>query len=96
MVLSIFKNRSVYFSEHNVSETEFCLRPQVEPTQLDPIDRASPYLQTFKYRKTVDNVQKHDTCSNVPSSQTFKSYQNMGVHQTFTFTNYTSSSAMRF
>jgi hypothetical protein len=31
----------------NVSETGFCLRPQVKPTQLDPIDRASPYLRTF-------------------------------------------------
>jgi hypothetical protein len=30
-----------------VSETGFCLRLQVEPTQLGPIDRASPYLQTL-------------------------------------------------
>jgi hypothetical protein len=31
---------------HNVSETGFCLRLQVAPTQLGPIDRASPYLRT--------------------------------------------------
>jgi hypothetical protein len=35
-----------FFKKHNVSETGFCLHPQVKPTQLDPIDRASPYLQT--------------------------------------------------
>jgi hypothetical protein len=29
---------------HSISETGFCLRPQVEPTPLGPIDRASPYL----------------------------------------------------
>jgi hypothetical protein len=40
------ENRPVYFSKHNVSETEFCPRPQVKPTQLGPIDRASPYLRT--------------------------------------------------
>jgi hypothetical protein len=89
-------NRPLYFSDDNVSETEFCLRPQAKPTQLGLIDRASPYLQAFKYRKTVDNIQKHDTCSNVPSSQTFKSYRNLGVHQKFTFSNYTCSSATRF
>jgi hypothetical protein len=31
--------------KHNVSETGFCLRPQVKPTLLGPIDRASPYLR---------------------------------------------------
>jgi hypothetical protein len=35
-----------YFSKHNVSETGFCLRLQVKPTQLSPIDRVSPYLRT--------------------------------------------------
>jgi hypothetical protein len=35
----------VYFSKHNVSETGFCPRLQVKPTQLGPIDRASPYLR---------------------------------------------------
>jgi hypothetical protein len=45
-VSSLSKNRPVYFSEHNVSETGFCLCHQVKPTQLDPIDRAGPYLRT--------------------------------------------------
>jgi hypothetical protein len=39
IVLFLFKTR-------NVSETGFCLRLQVEPTQLGPIDRASPCLRT--------------------------------------------------
>jgi hypothetical protein len=39
------KNSAVYFLKHNVSETGFCLRLQVKPTPLAPIDRASPYLR---------------------------------------------------
>jgi hypothetical protein len=31
--------------EQNVSETGFCLRHQVEPTQLGPFHRASPCLR---------------------------------------------------
>jgi hypothetical protein len=38
-------NRPVFYLKHNVSETGFSLRLQVEPTQLGPIDRASPYLR---------------------------------------------------
>jgi hypothetical protein len=44
--MSLSKNRPVYFSKHNVLETEFCLCLQVKPTQLGPTDRASPYLWT--------------------------------------------------
>jgi hypothetical protein len=40
------KNRPVYFSKHIVSETGFCLRLQVKPSQLGPIDTARPYLRT--------------------------------------------------
>jgi hypothetical protein len=40
--------RRVSLSKHNVSETGFCLRIQVKPTQLGPIDRASPYLRSTK------------------------------------------------
>jgi hypothetical protein len=40
------KRRPVYFSKLSVSETGFCLRLQVRPTQLGPIYRASPHLQT--------------------------------------------------
>jgi hypothetical protein len=46
--LFIQKPRPVYFPEHNVSETGFCLRLQVKHTQLGPIDRANPYLWTNK------------------------------------------------
>jgi hypothetical protein len=42
MVVFIKKHHPVYFSKRNVSETGFCLRLQVKPTQLGPIDRASP------------------------------------------------------
>jgi hypothetical protein len=52
-----------------VSEIGFYLRPQVKPTQLGPIDRASPYLWT------MDNVQEYNICTNLPSSQTLRSYQ---------------------
>jgi hypothetical protein len=46
IVLSLSKNRPVFSSKHYVSETGFCLRPQVKPALLGPIDRASPYLRT--------------------------------------------------
>jgi hypothetical protein len=36
----------VHFLKNNDSETGFFRRPQVKPTQLDPIDRASPYNET--------------------------------------------------
>jgi hypothetical protein len=45
IVLSLSKTRPVYFSKHNVSEIGFCLRLQVKPTQLGPIDGANPYLR---------------------------------------------------
>jgi hypothetical protein len=40
------KHCHVYFSKHNVLVTGFCPHLQVKPTQLGPIDRASPYLWT--------------------------------------------------
>jgi hypothetical protein len=39
-------HRPVFSSKHNVSEIEFCLCLQVEPTQVFPMDRATPYLRT--------------------------------------------------
>jgi hypothetical protein len=36
----VFTNKT-----HSVSETGFCFRLQMAPTQLGPIDRASPYLR---------------------------------------------------
>jgi hypothetical protein len=60
IVLFLFtKHRPVYISKHNVSETGFRLRPQMERTQLGPIDRASPYLRTPA--PTPDRVYKLST-----------------------------------
>jgi hypothetical protein len=39
-------HRPFVFIWNSVSETGFCHRLQVEPTQLDTMDRASPYLRT--------------------------------------------------
>jgi hypothetical protein len=36
----------LYFIKHDVSETGFCLRLQVDPTQMGPIERASLRLRT--------------------------------------------------
>jgi hypothetical protein len=47
-------HRPVYFSKHNISETGFCLRLQVEPIQLVTIDRASPYLRTEIGTSSID------------------------------------------
>jgi hypothetical protein len=38
--------RPVFYLKHDVSETEFCLRLQAEPTLLGPIDRASLAAET--------------------------------------------------
>jgi hypothetical protein len=78
IVLCLSKKSPVYFSKHNVSETGYCLRLQVKLTHLGPIDRASPYLQCLKRcvlknkqdgfldkHRTMDNVQKHNSCKNV-------------------------------
>jgi hypothetical protein len=76
------KCRPVYISKRNVSETGFCLRPQVEPTQLVPIDRAT---RSSHLRR----------CTNLPSSQTFRSYlvDWMYWHIIHTTRNYRQSSA---
>jgi hypothetical protein len=63
------KRCTVYFSKHKVSETGFCFRLQVIPAQLDPIDRASLYLRRWIDKdKKMDNVQRRNICTNVPSS----------------------------
>jgi hypothetical protein len=67
------------FKTYNVSGAGFCLRLQVEPTQLGPIDRASPCFQAnlsrfqtetisivLNKKRTVDNVQKHNNCIYIP------------------------------
>jgi hypothetical protein len=50
MILSLSNNTIRFFSKHYVTETGFCLRLQVKPTQLGPIHRQSPYLRTKLYR----------------------------------------------
>jgi hypothetical protein len=47
----------------------FCLHLQMEPTQMVPIDRSSPYLWP------LDNVQKHNNYINIPLSQNFRSWR---------------------
>jgi hypothetical protein len=41
------KHSYFYTTKCNVSETGFCHRLHVKPTQLGPIDRASPYLRKY-------------------------------------------------
>jgi hypothetical protein len=62
MFLDIIHRLVHFLKNHNVSETEFCLRLQVKPTQLDPIDRARP---SPEMDKTMDNVQKHNICKRI-------------------------------
>jgi hypothetical protein len=71
-------HRPVYVLKHNVSETGLCLRPQVKPTLLGPIGRAWTqqgrfYLRTETEDRTMDIVLKNNGCTNIPSSQTFRS-----------------------
>jgi hypothetical protein len=54
-------HRPVYISKHNVSETGFCLRLQVKPTQLGTIDRASPCLPTSVPAPRQGIQAKHST-----------------------------------
>jgi hypothetical protein len=44
--------RTYIILEHDVSETSFCLRLQVEPTQWSPTPRASLSLRTAATRET--------------------------------------------
>jgi hypothetical protein len=59
MFLDIIHRLVHFLKKHNVSETESSLRNVVFFKKMD---------------KTMDNVQKLNTCNNIPSSQTFKSY----------------------
>jgi hypothetical protein len=73
------KCRPLHISKHNVSETGIYLRHQVEHTHLGPIDRASLQLRTkhndiLDKDEAMDNVQERNNCTNLPLSQTFRSY----------------------
>jgi hypothetical protein len=47
MILDIIHHSVFLFKMYNISETGFFLHLQVEPTQLGPINRVSPYLKTY-------------------------------------------------
>jgi hypothetical protein len=53
MFLDIIHPTVFYLKTHNISETGFCLRLQVKPTQLGLIDRASPYLQRWRLALSI-------------------------------------------
>jgi hypothetical protein len=59
IVLILSKTLSHLYLKHNVSETGFCIHFQAKPTQLGPVDRASPYFQTPL--PTPDRVYKPST-----------------------------------
>jgi hypothetical protein len=78
-----YPSPSVLF-KHNVPQTGFCIRLQVEPAQLGPIDRWGPssiywaqlsrsHMKTETESRTMDNVQNCDSYINIPSSQTYRS-----------------------
>jgi hypothetical protein len=69
IVLFLPKISPCFIWKHNVSENIFNLRVQIKPTQMGPIDRASPYLRRGFTWITVQN-EEHITfrlfrrCSN--------------------------------
>jgi hypothetical protein len=54
-------HRPVYISKHDVSETGFCLRLHVKPTQLGPINRATHYLRATLSAPRLGMQAKHNT-----------------------------------
>jgi hypothetical protein len=56
-------HRPVFYLKHDVSETEICLRLQMEPSQLDPIDRASLSLSLSLRtgERTMDSTRNCDS-----------------------------------
>jgi hypothetical protein len=54
------------FVKNNVLETGFCLRLQVKPSQLGPVDRAGPYLWT--HAPTHNGVYKPSTAQTICES----------------------------
>jgi hypothetical protein len=46
IVLSLSKNTVLFIFKNTTFRRLDCLRLQVKPTQLGPIDRDSPYLRT--------------------------------------------------
>jgi hypothetical protein len=54
------------FTKRNVSETGSCLRLEVKPTKLCPMNRASPYLWTSGHLcQPQDGVHKPNTAQTI-------------------------------
>jgi hypothetical protein len=81
--------RPVLYTKHNISETGVCLRFQVEPTQLNPLDRTSLYVSRSRSspedghrilspkRRVLNKRQTMDNVQNlinIQSSKTYRSY----------------------
>jgi hypothetical protein len=61
IILNII-HRPVFYSKQNFSKTGFCLRLQVEPTQLGPIDGANLRFWKFQIKdEGMDNIQNCDS-----------------------------------
>jgi hypothetical protein len=67
IVLLLSKMASCFYLKHNVSETGFCLRLQVKPTQLNQIDRASPYLRTNFLSRGISKLAANVSNVNISS-----------------------------
>jgi hypothetical protein len=52
----------VFYLKHNISETGFHLRLQVEPTQLEMEMEFSLQNIFLNKNRSMDNVQKHNSC----------------------------------
>jgi hypothetical protein len=66
------------FKTRSVSATGFCLRLQVEPTQLGPTDRASPYLRTPIPVPRWDIQAQHKPSARVKANMKFKKLHTRG------------------
>jgi hypothetical protein len=53
---------SCLYLKHNVYDIGFCLRLQVKPNQLGPIDRASSFLRRLVLREDGDRIQFPKRC----------------------------------
>jgi hypothetical protein len=83
IVLSLSKNTILFIFRNNISETGFCLRLQVKPTQLVPIDRGSPYLRTPvpATRWGIPSQAKHKPSARAKKILIFKLCMYEALHQ---------------
>jgi hypothetical protein len=55
-------HRPVFYLKQNVSETSFCRRLQVEPTELDPVETSSIYraqLSKFHLKTEIQSSRRN-------------------------------------